>query len=125
MVPVITPKLKESDIKITDERFKTLADAARFFLNKLAKASIGRQAPEVDGEDVEGRRLRLSARRSGHGTGFADQFQQSAHAWVVETGKVLPFCPDPVQVELVRVCGDEVFDVDLVLGAKCEEFEKD
>ena len=48
------------DIKNMDERFATLADLAKFFLNKLAKASIGREAAEVEGEDADGRRFRLS-----------------------------------------------------------------
>jgi thiol-disulfide isomerase/thioredoxin len=48
------------DIKIEDERFHTMAAAAKFFLNKFAKASIGREAAEVEGEDAYGRKFKLS-----------------------------------------------------------------
>ena len=53
------------DIQLTGQRFKTVAAAARFFLNKLERDkldrfAIGKPAPDVEGEDAEGVKFRLS-----------------------------------------------------------------
>jgi hypothetical protein len=80
------------------------ADAAR------SLRDVRQEYPDMQGETYELEHLdcevRLSlsfAFRSGHRSGFADHFEQTAHSRVVRTGKVLPFCFDPLQVELVRV----------------------
>jgi peroxiredoxin len=51
-----------ADIPHNDKRHRpgTLSDAARDYLHELRHLAIGKPAPEVEGEDLEGRRFRLS-----------------------------------------------------------------